>query len=234
MRKIYSAVGSKLNNQFERDRWVKEQIGQLPIGAALLDAGGGSQRYRQLCSELKYKSQDFGKYTGDEKVSLGTSEAIQATQYEYGPLDYVGDIWDVDEIDCAFDAILCTEVLEHIAYPNETVFEFYRLLKPGGKLILTAPSNSLRHFDPYFFYTGFTDRWFKLLLDRAGFEDIHIEPVGDYYSWLKVEMARTGSSNSIFSKAMLAPAFLYFSRKKKTKVSVNSLCMGYHVTAVKP
>ena len=30
-------------------------------------------------------------------------------------LDYVGDIWEIEERDDSFDAILCTEVFEHIS-----------------------------------------------------------------------------------------------------------------------
>jgi len=76
---------------------------------------------------------------------------------------------EVGEKDGFFDAILCTEVFEHIPFPIETTKEFARLLKPGGKLILTAPANCLRHMDPYFFYSGFSDRFFEKILGDAGF-----------------------------------------------------------------
>jgi SAM-dependent methyltransferase len=76
--------------------------------------------------------------------------------------------------------ILCTEVFEHIPYPIETLKEFSRLLKKDGKLLLTAPSNCLRHMDPYFFYSGFSDRWYEKFLNDNGFELESIEAVGDY------------------------------------------------------
>jgi SAM-dependent methyltransferase len=124
-------------------------------------------------------------------------------------------------------------VLEHIPFPNEAVKEFSRLLKPGGKLILTAPSNCLRHMDPYFFYTGFSDRWFERILKESGFVIETIEAVGDYHSWLSVEIARTARTQSLLAKILLLPAFLYYYNKKKTNVSVDALCMGYHVVAEK-
>lgn len=164
---------------------------------------------------------------------IGSDGVGGADGYQYGQLDYVGDIWSIDEKDETFDAILCTEVFEHIPYPIETIKEFSRLLKKEGKLILTAPSNCLRHMDPYFFYSGFTDRWYEKFLADYGFEIESLTPVGDYYSWLAVEMARTAATHSIFSKLLVAPAFLYFYNKKKTETSVDTLCMGYHVTAKK-
>jgi len=40
-----------------------------------------------------------------------------------------------------FDIIVCTEVLEHTLDPFSAVKEIYRLLKPGGILILSVPFN---------------------------------------------------------------------------------------------
>lgn len=226
-------IERNLNNEFVRYEFVVQEIKKIPSDKILLDAGCGSQRYRQYCSHLKYKAQDFGQYSTDQKKMLGTEGAGGTEGYQYGKLDYVGDIWNIDETAETFDAILCTEVLEHIPYPIETIKEFSRLLKKDGKLILTAPSNCLRHMDPFFFYSGFTDRWFEKVLKDYDFEIESITPVGDYYSYLAVEMARTGMSHSILSKLLVAPAFLYFYNKKKTETSVDTLCMGYHVVARK-
>lgn len=222
-----------LDNQNERDDFVIRQLSNLPSNKLLLDAGCGSQRYRQYCSHLQYKTQDFGQYTTDQKKMIGTEGVGGREGYQYGQLDYIGDIWNIQEKDENFDAILCTEVLEHIPYPIETIKEFSRLLKKNGILILTAPSNCLRHMDPYFFYTGFSDRWYEKFLNDYNLEIISIEPVGDYYSWLSVEMARVAHSHSIISKMLLAPAFLYFYNKNKTNESINTLCMGYHIVAKK-
>ncbi len=225
-------VGRRLNNQFERDNFVIHHLSKIPSGSLILDAGCGCQRYRESCAHLTYRAQDFGQFSTELKRMIGSDSAGEAG-YEYGKLDYVGNIWKIEEQSNTFDAILCTEVLEHIPYPNETLREFSRLLKPHGKLILTAPSNCLRHMDPYYFYSGFSDRWFEKFLVDNNFEIEVIEVVGDYYSWLAVELARTAMSHSIFSKIMLGPAFLYYYNKKKTTLSSDTLCMGYQMVARK-
>ena len=222
-----------LNNQYERDEFVLTELKKIEAGKLLLDAGCGSQRYREHCSHLNYKAQDFGQYTTDLKKMIGSDGIVGEEGYKYGALDYVGDIWDIKEQNNTFDAILCTEVFEHIPHPIATIIEFSRLLKKDGKLILTAPSNCLRHMDPYFFYSGFTDRWYEKFLEDNGLKIESIIAVGDYYSWLSVEIARTATSHSIFAKIALTPAFLYFYNKKKTETSVDTLCMGYHVVATK-
>ena len=230
---FFKKLYKKLNNQFERDDFVLAELKKIKANNLLLDAGCGSQRYRKHCSHLIYKAQDFGQYTVDLKKSVGTDGVGGKDGYKYGSLDYIGDIWNINEENNTFDAILCTEVFEHIPHPIETIKEFSRLLKKDGKLILTAPSNCLRHMDPYFFYSGFTDRWYEKFLNDNGFKIESITAVGDYYSWLTVEIARTANINSIFAKLALAPAFFYLCSKKKTTKSVDTLCMGYHVVATK-
>lgn len=120
---------------------------------------------------------------------IGGSASEADVSYQYWPLDYVGDIWNIDELDEKFEAILCTEVFEHIPRPIETLMEFSRLLKPCGLLLLTAPINCLRHMDPYYFYGGFIDRWHEYFLENSEFLMDSIDPVGYYYPWLGVEMA---------------------------------------------
>ena len=209
----------KLDNLNERTDWVRNKLKNLPNNSLLLDAGCGTQQFKIFCNHINYKAQDFGKYNSDEKKIIGGENGGLGADggYQYGKLDYVGDIWKINESNSTFDAILCTEVFEHIPYPIETVKEFSRLLKSGGKLILTAPSNCLRHMDPYFFYSGFSDRWYEKFLSENGFEIEEIIPIGDYYSWLSVEITRTAFTHSIIAKILLFPAFLFFFNKKKQK-----------------
>jgi len=225
-------IKRSLDNQYQRDEFVRSELTKLPARSLILDAGAGSQRYRNDCEHLEYRAQDLGEYTRDQKRQLGDHGAGERSDYQFGPLDYTGNIWDIEEGDGTFDAILCTEVLEHVPYPIDTVRELARLLKPGGTLILTAPSNCLRHFDPIFYTSGFSDRWFEKVLPEVGLEVDVIEPVGDYYRWIAVELARTMKTHPLSTPALL-PAFVYYQSKRPTKASVDTLCMGYHVTAHK-
>ena len=136
---IFKNLSQNLDNEYQRDDFVIKQLQNLNKDSLILDAGCGSQRYRKYCSHLKYYAQDFGLYTTDLKKMIGSGRGKEV--YKYGKLDYVGDIWDINEKESTFDAILCTEVLEHIPHPIKTIEEFNRLLKKGGQLILTAPSN---------------------------------------------------------------------------------------------
>ena len=214
-----------LNNELIRNEWVKNKLVSLPPGR-ILDLGCGSQQYRKYCSHLEYKGQDFRQTTS----GLGT----ERIEYTYGALDYISNCWEVHEIDKYFDYVLCTEVLEHIPYPLKTLTEINRLLKNGGKLLLTLPSHSLRHFDPHWYFPGFSDNWLKKHLPEHGYRIDEITPVGDYYSWIFVELFRSIK----FQKTSLFfnfPALLYYYIKsqKPSAEDIKLLTMGYHVTATK-
>lgn len=221
----------RVDNLHYRRKFIAEQLSALPEGK-ILDAGCGSQQFKHLCSHLEYYGQDFGQFTTEEKPRLDV-DLSNAEAYRYGELDFISNIWDIPAESEFFDAILCTEVLEHIPHPQKTIQEFSRLLKPGGMLILTAPSNCLRHMDPYYFTSGYSDRWYEFVLPNAGFKVNIIEPVGDYYSWMFVELYRTVRTNHFLTLVLLMPALIYYGLKKRTTQSVNSLCMGYHIVAYK-
>ncbi len=54
-------------------------------------------------------------------------------------VDIVADAHDLHQIpDASYEVVLCTEVLEHLHTPHKAIAEFFRVLKPGGMLILTT------------------------------------------------------------------------------------------------
>ena len=201
----------KINNLNERTDWVKKQLKSLPRDYVLLDAGCGSQHFRVFCDHLNYKGQDFGQYLKDEKEILGDTRGGVGGNlgYQYGKLDYLGDIWEIKESNATFDAILCTEVFEHIPYPNEAMLELNRLLKSGGYLIITAPYACLPHFEPYFFYSGFSKQWYRKHLNDLGYEIVEIKENGNAHGSLAIETLRTAKSmNNIFLKVVYLLAAL--------------------------
>lgn len=110
--------------------------------------------------------------------------------WNYKGLDIISDILNIPEENESFDAILCTEVFEHIINPLGAIKEFARLLKPNGKVILTVPFCSLTHFAPHFYYTGFSPYFFNRALAENGFEEIQVELNGNYFNWLAQELRR--------------------------------------------
>lgn len=155
----------------ERDAWVQNELGMIPSGARVLDAGAGQCRYKPFLMHTQYETQDFAQYKGNEKGPLKES-------WDYGKLNYICDINQIPVEDARFDTVLCTEVLEHVPDPISAMKELIRVLSPGGTLIITVPLGSGVHQEPYHFYGGFSPYFFKHYLHEFGMDLMEIKPIG--------------------------------------------------------
>jgi glycosyltransferase involved in cell wall biosynthesis/2-polyprenyl-3-methyl-5-hydroxy-6-metoxy-1,4-benzoquinol methylase len=45
--------------------------------------------------------------------------------------------------EASFDLVVCTEVLEHITHHENAIAEFLRVLRPGGRLVISVPDRAL-------------------------------------------------------------------------------------------
>jgi len=88
-------------------------------------------------------SQRFAKELAPYRELLA-GKNYQAAGYQPADLgvdtcDLDLDIQDVNLPDGSQDCVLCFEVLEHVREPFKAAAELIRILKPGGRLLLTVP-----------------------------------------------------------------------------------------------
>jgi len=227
-------------NLVNRDRWVAEQAANLPAGARVLDMGAGSCPYHSLFAHCRYETQD--------SIELN---ANQLRHGGYGRIDYRCDIANVPVADGEFDAILCTEVLEHVREPIKVVKEMARILKPGGRLMLTAPLGSGIHQEPYHYYGGYTPYWYQDFLREAGFSQIRVEANAGSFRFFGQESIRFVQTTRPFKLGMPLPLELLWSPLWALLAPLLALAIplacsyldrfdreqrftvGYHVTAIK-
>ena len=158
--------------EFERYKWTKEKLDQIPRGESIIDVGAGEQFFKKYCDGLNYISQDFGEYTGTGKEGLHTST------WDTNTIDIRCDALNIPMKDNYFDNALCTEVLEHTPKPIGILKEIHRIIKPNGELILTVPAVSMVHFAPYYYQAGLSKYFFEYHSKEIGFEIEEIKTIG--------------------------------------------------------
>ncbi len=223
-------------NAERRNQWLTAKLSQIPSGLRILDAGAGELKNQKHCKHLNYFSQDFCQYEG-----TGNGQGLHTGSWDTSKIDFVCDLISIPEPDNSFDVVLCSEVFEHIPDPLPALTEFSRLLKPGGKLILTAPFSSHVHFAPYHFCTGFSKYWYEHHLPLSGFNIEELTPNGDWFDFFHQEAARFGLMAKKYDEKLWPLAWIlsflcimYFKiRRQQKPKSDNMCCLGWHCVATK-
>jgi SAM-dependent methyltransferase len=152
-----SFIGLFVNPFYHARRGLYKAIAVLAheFHDSLLDVGCGSKPYRNLFS--------VNEYIGLEIDTVKNRASKQADSY------YDGDIFPF--IDQSFDGVVCNQVLEHVFTPDRFLNEIQRVLKPGGKLLLTVPFVWDEHEQPWD-YARYSSFGLKSLLEKNDFEII--------------------------------------------------------------
>ena len=219
---------------YAREGWITEKAAALRCGSKVLDVGAGECPYRDRFSHCEYKTQDFAQYGGSP-----TSSEVE--RWNYGQIDYVCDSNKIPVSDGTFDVVLCTEVLEHVPKPIDTLKELSRILVRGGRLFLTAPLGSGLHQQPFHFYGGYTPHFYETFLVNCGLEIIEMRPIGGLLKHVGQEAYRAGrmiAAKAPHKLSLLTRLILLYWLPRRLarleeEVSVEEFTVGYLVEARK-
>lgn len=143
-------------------------------GKSCLDVGCGGQPLRAQITAL-----------GLEYVS------VDVGQNAAGSVDYIGAIdGELPEALTAlsFDFVVCTEVLEHVANWPAAFANLARMLKAGGRLLITCPHIWVPHEEPADFFRPTS--WALVHHgDKVGLRAVEITRLGDGYDVLGTVLA---------------------------------------------
>ena len=131
------------------------------LSGRLLDVGCGSKPYQSLFAVDAYIGLDI-----DSEASRKQGVADH---------HYDGNTFPI--ADASFDSVLCNQVLEHVFNPDEFLGEITRVLKPGGKLLLTVPFVWDEHEQPYD-YARYSSFGLRSLLEKQGLKIVHHKKIG--------------------------------------------------------
>jgi SAM-dependent methyltransferase len=180
-KKTFSGSNQGYASNFRR--WMAAELKGLPANAPILEVGCGDGSF----------TKELVKYSPDV-----TAIDISGTQIAENTIRFPGITFrqhDVSEpfpfADGAFEAIWCSEVLEHLFDPAFALREMYRIMKPGGRLLVTVPyhgrfKNILialfkwnEHFVPSNPHIRFyTKQTLGTLAEKAGFKGGNMKTCG--------------------------------------------------------
>jgi SAM-dependent methyltransferase len=139
---------------------------------------------------------DIGGGWGPYHGELRDARIITMDWVRTSAVDIVGSALEIPFKDGTFDCVMLTEVLEHVCCPETVLKDVWRILKPGGKLYLTAPQMWPLHYEPHDYYR-FTSYGLSHLLVSSGFSILTMEPVGRVFTFIAAHVGAKGVKTGV-------------------------------------
>ncbi len=159
------AAGRRLLDLQAASVWRDMKVELASADGDVLDVGAGAQPYRPLLPASS-------RYRAIDVAIAGEAFSYDLPDTEY----YEGDRWPVG--DATVDVVLATETLEHVPDPRVFLAEARRVLRPGGRIVLTVPFAARWHYIPHD-YWRYTPSSLSNLLEEAGFDSVVVHARGN-------------------------------------------------------
>ncbi len=131
------------------------------IEGRVLDLGAGSAKYKDM---ILKKASEYRSCDGIKNKNI----------------DDICDVLNLTYPTESFDTIISTQVMEHASNPYKMASEIYKVLKPGGKVIVTAPFLIPFHSDPNDYFR-FTADGLLEIFKQSGFTIIESGQYGGFF-----------------------------------------------------
>ena len=101
--------------------------------------------------DLRGRVLDYGAGVGDltrRLLAMDRFDSVSAADIMRAPADLARVNWieqdlneQIPDAEGEYDVVIAAEVIEHLENPRFTVRELYRLLRPGGTVLISTPNN---------------------------------------------------------------------------------------------
>lgn len=139
----------------------------VPTGGRILDVAAAQGNFTLHLAERGYRL-----VWNDLRSELAGYVQLK---HEHGEVEYrPGNVFDLG-YDGEFDAVLVTEIIEHVAHPDEFLAKIGRMVRPGGHVIMSTPNGAhLMNKLPKF----------SQCPNPEIFDDVQFQPNGDGHIFL--------------------------------------------------
>jgi SAM-dependent methyltransferase len=134
----------------------------------VLDVGCGERPYEDLFAGCTYWGLNYGTEHARPHL-VGTALALPVR-------------------DCAVDLVFASQVIEHLPDPASFLAECARVLRPGGRVVVTGPLYWPLHEEPHDYFR-FTRYGFAELVRRAGLDLIEVKEDGGNWAMIGQALA---------------------------------------------
>ena len=135
--------------------------------------------------------------------------AYARKHYASPKIDYIqGDCLDVDLPTSYYDLVVSLETLEHVNEDRQLLERFFRLVKPGCKLILSSPNQLIKPYSPAtfpFHVRHYEPDVLSDLLRRVGFNIEEVYSQHNRHSEI-LEKGQDGAFNVFVCKRIAIPS----------------------------
>jgi SAM-dependent methyltransferase len=196
----------------------------------------------QILTVYRDLRRDLPRFRG-RILDVGCGESPYRFLLKKGVTEYVGiDIFDAQDFDYAnsdivpfdgehipfpeasFDAVICTEVLEHVSHFQVLVDEIHRVMRDGAEAVLTVPWSARNHYIPHDFFR-YTPATLQTIF--SGFRNVTISPRGTDISVIGSKMVVLWFRNLLPSKRenlVLVPLWILASPVLAIALAIAHIC----------
>lgn len=192
---------------------LKQVEAQIGVGR-VLDVGPGLGTFVKMASTRGWNAEAV-------EISEYAANHIRET---HGLQVFNGDLQKFPGEDESFDLVTFWDSVEHVAYPKQNLETAYRLIKPGGMILLTTDNFDCLVADiASLFYKAtagwctyplervfidrnygfFTDETCRALVERVGFHDVVIDKMEYPLKKIKLSVLERLALTSIYGMAKL-------------------------------
>ncbi|GIH09382.1 hypothetical protein Rhe02_74490 [Rhizocola hellebori] len=132
------------------------------VTGTIVDVGAGQSPFKHLLHKKAARYVALDIYTADD-FGYRNPDVVQ--------FDGQSIPFDANSV----DAVLCTEVLEHVENAQALVNEMHRIAKPGAPVVITVPWSARYHYIPHDYHRFTPSRLANMF---AGFSSVRVQPRG--------------------------------------------------------
>lgn len=118
---------------------IFEKFGVFDDVTSLLDAGCGTGQLIVALSKRFSNIKLYGADFSEEGLRVSKKAAPSAEFYKL-------DLYNLPDNYSKYDVVICSEVLEHLLYPDKALDNLKQMVSEGGKLLLTVPNGRIDRY----------------------------------------------------------------------------------------